>query len=263
MTFSLRKYVSQIPVLKQESRRCIRALANYTSRRQKVKYPRERRAAVLVALFVGRKGDLYVLLSRRASTLRTYAGDTALPGGKADEKDRGPEETARREAFEEIGLTTDKSKVPLLCVLEPFLTGNGVLITPVVVLVLDNTLRPVLNAPEVSQLFSHPLASFLSTESPFPQDQSTVEFSYHSYEDLPFHKGSPRKIRFHRFLTGREAGGVKPIFGVTAAIMIRVASVGYGLEPEFPFKAPGQPGMRERIGHALRERKRMQAKARL
>lgn len=102
-----------------------------------------------------------------------------------------------------------------------------------VVLVLDNTLRvrqmlyrtnsvclrllqPVLNTPEVTQLFSHPLASFLSTESPFPQDQSTVEFPYHSYEDIPFYRGSSKKIRLHRFLTGREAGGVKPVFGVTA-----------------------------------------------
>lgn len=76
--------------------------------------------------------------------------------------------------------------------------------------------KPVLNAPEVTQLFSHPLASFLSTESPFPQDQSTVEFPYYSYEDISFHKESSRKIRLHRFLTGREAGGVKPIFGVTA-----------------------------------------------
>jgi len=58
-----------------------------------------------------------------------------------DEKDRNAEETARREAFEEIGLAKDKSKVPLLCVMEPFLAGNGILITPVVVLVLDNLLR--------------------------------------------------------------------------------------------------------------------------
>jgi len=166
-------------------------------------------------------------------------------------------------AFEEIGLSVDKSKVPLLCVLEPFLAGNGVLITPVVVLVLDNTLRPVLNAPEVTKLFSHPLASFLSAESPFPQDQSTVEFPYHSYEDIPFHRGSSRKIRLHRFLTGREAGGVKPIFGVTAAIMVRVASIGYGLEPEFLLKAPSQPGMHERIKRAFNDYKTTQAKAKL
>lgn len=53
--------------------RCIRALANYTPRRQHVKYPREKSAAVLVALFVGRKGDLYVLLSRCASQDQTLS----------------------------------------------------------------------------------------------------------------------------------------------------------------------------------------------
>lgn len=63
----VKKYASQIPVLKEESRRCIRALASYTPRWNNVRYPQEKCAAVLVALFVGRKGDLYVLLSRCAT----------------------------------------------------------------------------------------------------------------------------------------------------------------------------------------------------
>lgn len=46
------------------------------------------------------------------------------------------------------------------------------------------------------------------------------------------------------------------------AIMIRVASIGYGLRPEFVLKAPGQPGMRERIEYAIR-RGRAEAKAKL
>jgi hypothetical protein len=33
---------------------------------------------------------------RRSATLRTYAGDTSLPGGKWDPEDRNPEETAVR-----------------------------------------------------------------------------------------------------------------------------------------------------------------------
>jgi len=45
--------------------------------------------------------------------------------------------------------------------------------------------------------------------------------------------------------------------------MIRVASIGYGLEPEFLVKAPSQPGMRERIERALNEGKRAQVKAKL
>jgi len=53
-----------------------------------------RSAAVLVALFVGRMGDLYVLLNRRSSTLKTYAGDTSLPGGRWEPGDDSLETTA-------------------------------------------------------------------------------------------------------------------------------------------------------------------------
>jgi peroxisomal coenzyme A diphosphatase NUDT7 len=44
--------------------RCIRNLANYHPPKVRMKFPRSRCAAVLVALFVGRLGDLYVLLCR-------------------------------------------------------------------------------------------------------------------------------------------------------------------------------------------------------
>lgn len=45
--------------------------------------------------------------------------------------------------------------------------------------------------------------------------------------------------------------------------MIRVARIGYGLEPEFLLKAPRQPSMRERIERALNDRKMGQVKAKL
>lgn len=48
----------------------------------------------------------------------------------------------------------------------------------------------------------------------------------------------------HRFLTGREAGSstdaIKPVYGLTAAILIRVAIVGYARMPAFEVYAPGQ-----------------------
>ena len=62
-------------------------------------------------------------------------------------------------------------------------------------------------------------------------------------------------MRMHRFLTGREASGtnaIKPVFGLTAAILIRVATVGYARAPEFELCAPGQWGMQRRIEGALR-----------
>ena len=51
-------------------------------------------AAVLVALFIGRHGDTYVLLSQRSQSLRSYAGDTSLPGGKVERGDRSIEDVA-------------------------------------------------------------------------------------------------------------------------------------------------------------------------
>ncbi|OCH89988.1 hypothetical protein OBBRIDRAFT_812908 [Obba rivulosa] len=239
-----------LPPLKPESKQCLQNLLAYRPPRQNLIFPKTRSAGVLVALFVGRMGDLYVLLSQRAATLRTYAGDTSLPGGRWEKGDRNIEYTARREAFEEIGLPVDPRKVPLLCILEPFLSGNMTVVTPVVVLVVDNTLRPILNAPEVAALFSHPLKSFLHEESPFPMAPETLEQPYHSSIDINWHDRG--KIRMHRFLTGREVGGTKPIFGLTASILIRAAIIGYGREPDYEVGAPGQPPLPERLAYSLK-----------
>ncbi|KAH9009956.1 NUDIX hydrolase domain-like protein [Lactarius hengduanensis] len=237
-----------------ESERGVKNLSSFRTKHTVPPYPRANCAAVLVALFVGRAGDLYVLLSRQ--TLRSYAGDTALPGGRVDDEDETIEDTARREAFEEIGLPNDKTKLPLLCVLDPFIAGNQVLVTPVVVLILDNTVQPVLNAPEVETLFSHPLASFLS--SAFPERAAPRgpdvpwPWPWHSHNSSTPREASHRAVRMHRFLTGREAGGIKPIFGLTAAILIRTAAVAYGHPPDFPVQARDEPELSERVAWSLR-----------
>ncbi|KAF9058708.1 NUDIX hydrolase domain-like protein [Rhodocollybia butyracea] len=313
-----------LAVLTKESRRCLRNLAAYRPSKESfpqpwLPFPRSRRAAVLVALFVGRKGDLYVLLSKRASTLRSFAGDTSLPGGKMDPEDETIEDTARREAFEEIGLVADPSKAPLLCFLEPFYVEKQLLVTPVVVLILDNTLQPILNSTEVTALFSHPLSSFLSSTPPASITRSEPElvelgggedsnYRYHASHDYDW-DGPParisssvetgvvtagrvgrrqirarqrserasskldrgtsmndrtsqpmtqkRKVRMHRFLTGREAGGIKPVYGLTAAVLIRTARIGYSpsplalASPDFAVNAPYEPTSSMRIAWAF------------
>lgn len=50
----------------------------------------------------------------------TLTGEVALPGGKADEGDKDDEDTAKREAKEEIGL--DPELVHVVTSLEPFLS---------------------------------------------------------------------------------------------------------------------------------------------
>lgn len=75
--------------------------------------------------------------------------------------------------------------------------------------------KPILNMAEVDSLFSHPLISFLRSEPPFPSEPDTLELKYHTHVDFKW-SGFANKVRMHRFLTGREAGGTKPIFGLTA-----------------------------------------------
>jgi len=64
-----------------------------------------RSSAVLVGLFSHpRTGAVHVLLTERPSTMRSHAGDVALPGGKRDATDADDVACALREAEEEVGL---------------------------------------------------------------------------------------------------------------------------------------------------------------
>lgn len=65
--------------------------------------PISRKAAVLILLFADEKGELRVVITMRSSTLSSYSGQAALPGGKAEPGETAFE-AARRETSEEIGL---------------------------------------------------------------------------------------------------------------------------------------------------------------
>ncbi|TXT13122.1 hypothetical protein VHUM_01523 [Vanrija humicola] len=267
--------------LKPASLQCLHRFIEYKRTPLAHPVPKRRTAAVAIILFVGRKGDLYVLLSTRSGELRTYAHDTALPGGKYEDGDENEEGTARREAYEEIGLPIDTEKVRCLTLLDPFVAGNQLIVTPVVFLVTDNTINPVLNPDEVTSLFSMPLAAFLHdrpadipgwnfglSERVNPAPLGTVppperppytdnedggvggrDGRYYQYRDVNWGGGM---VRMHRFLTGREGGGVKPVYGLTAAILLHAAMVGYGEAPSFPPAAPGQRTMVQRIAWMMK-----------
>lgn len=52
--------------------------------------PARRRAAVLILLYADRRGDLRVVITMRAASLRSFSGHAAFPGGKADDTDETP-----------------------------------------------------------------------------------------------------------------------------------------------------------------------------
>ena len=73
--------------------------------------------------------DADVLLTERASTLRTHGGQIAFPGGARDEGDDYPVGTAMREAWEETGLSADG--VDVLAALPTFPVPSGFAVAPV------------------------------------------------------------------------------------------------------------------------------------
>lgn len=114
--------------------------------------PPHRRAAVLVPV-VARADGLFLVLTRRAAHLRDHSGQIALPGGKI-EPGESPLDAAIREAREEIGLAADS--VRPLGYLDPYLSGTGFLVTPVIGLVDPAAgFRP--NPDEVAEVFEVPL----------------------------------------------------------------------------------------------------------
>ncbi|MGH9017727.1 MAG: NUDIX hydrolase, partial [Acidimicrobiales bacterium] len=128
---------------------------DYTGRRTSDALPdRGAPSAVLAALFEER-GEARVILTRRAAHLRAHRGEVSFPGGRLD-RDETPEDGARREASEEIGLDPAAvTPVGRLTAVTTFLSGST--ITPVVGLL---GARPALVASpgEVEHVFDVALA---------------------------------------------------------------------------------------------------------
>jgi len=120
-----------------------------------------RDAAVLIPV-IARPGGPTVLLTQRTPHLSSHAGQIAFPGGKLEPGDATPAAGALREAEEEIGL--DPALVEVLGYLDPYLTGTGYRIVPVVGRV-DPGFRLDLNVHEVAEAFEVPLAFLMGPEN--------------------------------------------------------------------------------------------------
>ena len=103
-----------------------------------------------------------VLFTRRADHLHDHPGQVSFPGGRLDDTDRGPIDTALRETAEEIGL--ERGYVGLAGLLDGYETVTGYLVTPVVGFVRPGfTLTP--DPFEVADVFEVPLAFLLNESS--------------------------------------------------------------------------------------------------
>jgi 8-oxo-dGTP pyrophosphatase MutT (NUDIX family) len=62
-----------------------------------------KKAAVLALFYPNKKNEITFLLTKRASYKGTHSAQISFPGGKLEKKDKNLQETAIREAFEEVG----------------------------------------------------------------------------------------------------------------------------------------------------------------
>ncbi|CAA0817832.1 Nudix hydrolase 15- mitochondrial [Striga hermonthica] len=186
---------------------------------------RPKRAAVLICLFEGDDGEFRVILTKRSSGLSTHSGEVSLPGGKAEETDANDAETATREAKEEIGL--DPSLVNIVSCLEPFLSKHLLRVIPVIgILSNKKDFDPSPNAAEVESVFDAPLEMFLKDENRRSEEREWM--------------GDKYLIHFFEYVFNNKK---YLIWGLTAGILIRAASIVYQRPPDFleqnpKFKVP-------------------------
>ena len=231
--------------------------------------PLSRKAAVLILLFADPSGELRVVITMRASTLSSYSGQAALPGGKAEEGETAFQ-CARREASEEIGLPRRADALPPpfrvehLTYMPTQLAKTELVVVPCVAFLhsydaetgedgnVAEKLLPRLDTREVAAVFSAPFQNFL-----FEEDMPGQQRIHGKPSD--WYKGSwtdwhQNRWRMHNFFVPITNQTVtKPqrseaqkdaaheldkysryrVFGMTARILVDAARYAYDQEPTF------------------------------
>jgi 8-oxo-dGTP pyrophosphatase MutT (NUDIX family) len=140
----------------------------------------QRRAAVPAAVLIPvvvRGPEMSLLLTRRHEQI-SYAGHICFPGGRCDDGDAGPIDTALRETHEEIGLA--RNSVRVLGQLGDYVSHSGFRIQPVVGLV-EPPLQLVPAEGEVDEILEFPLDTVLDSASYRLRDSTWAEARAHFY----------------------------------------------------------------------------------
>ncbi len=151
-------------------------------------------AGVLVPLLM-RERELHVLLTQRTEEVAHHKGQVSFPGGMKEENDANIQETALREAEEEIGV--HRRDVEILGILDDFCTPSGFCITPVVCF-LPQIPSFILNRTEVSSIFDLQISFFLDP--------------HHERVEKRIRSGMPADVYFYHY-------GNYEIWGATANIL--------------------------------------------
>ena len=139
------------------------------------------KAAVLVPLLQIKK-EWHLLYTRRTEKVNSHKGQVSFPGGSRDDGDLCAEDTALREAKEEIGL--EKENVRILGRLNTIKSISRFIIIPVVARIITPYDYRI-SEDEVSRVFTIPLSWLVQKEN---YQIKGTRINGNVYEDIVFYK---------------------------------------------------------------------------
>lgn len=143
-----------------------RRLKTYESERSMVKP-----SGVLLLLFPD-KGQIYLCLIKRPSTMTHHPGQISFPGGKVEKEDASAEMAALREAQEEVGI--DPTLVRIIGKLsELYVEVSKFIIHPFIAWA-DKKPDFIVNTDEVDELILLPINDLVANETIMETDMDTV-----------------------------------------------------------------------------------------
>lgn len=140
-------------------------------------------AAVLMPL-TWREGDWHLVFTRRTDTVESHKGQVSFPGGGCDLKETSAEQTALREAKEEIGLQVQD--VRILGRLNDIVTITHYQVSPVVG-VIPWPYEFMLSPHEVSRVFTIPLIWLVNPKNR-EEHNATPTGAPHSFPVIIYHR---------------------------------------------------------------------------
>lgn len=177
----------------------------------KTSWPDNREASVLIPL-IEKEGEIQLLFEVRSSSI-VQGGDICFPGGGKEEGETS-EETAVREACEELLVSQDHIKV--IAPMHRLVGPGGVIVTSFLGEVKDYA--GTWSKDEIDHVFTLPLEHFLQKEPEvFPAEKVAKPASYFPYEYLPAGRNYhfiPEKKEYRFYRTGQGT-----IWGLTADVI--------------------------------------------
>lgn len=160
------------------------------------------RAAVLVPIV--QRAEPTVLLTERATQMSTHSGQVAFPGGRVDPDDANIAAAALREAWEEVGLSSDFIEV--LGTLPTYTTVTSFIVTPVIALVQPG-FHLMLSPFEVADAFEVPLAYLMNPANHRRHAMVDENNNPRQWFSMPYQDG-----QHERFVWGATAGMLRNLY---------------------------------------------------